>query len=130
MSVPFTPPNAQVNIPVIVESATFIGQVGALSARTIYTPIADGVYQLSYYLANSAASGVAAVTPVLTFTDDFNSETVNLYATGSGFGQTNSQCTGASFTFKAKAGQAIQISTTVGSGSTPTYNLYATLVQL
>lgn len=117
------------SVPVIVESYKLTGQTGALAATTIYTPAADGLYRLDYYLA-LAATGVANVNPNLIFTDDFVAETVALHGTASSFGQANAQCVGDSFTFRAKAGQAIQISTSVASGTAPTYNLYATLVQL
>lgn len=117
------------NVPEVVESASFIGKNAALAATTIYTPAADGVYRLDYYVSASAA-GVAAVTPQVIFQDDFVAQTVNLNATQSGFGNSNAQCAGGSFTFKAKAGQNIQVATTIGAGGAPTYNLYATLVAL
>lgn len=129
MSVSVTEQQPSATVPVIVESYSLVGKTGALSATTIYTPAEDGLYRIDYYLA-LAATGVANVTPVIDFTDDFNAETVNLYGTASGFAQANAQAVGGSFTFKAKASQPIQLSTSVASGTTPTYNLYATLVQL
>lgn len=129
MSVIVNEQQPSATVPVIVASYKLTGQSGALSNTTIYTPAAGGLYRLDYYLA-LAATGVANVTPQLTFTDDFNSEVVGLHGTASSFGQANAQCVGDSFTFKAAASVAIQIATTVASGSTPTYNLYATLVQL
>ena len=129
MSVTVNEQQPGAKVPVIVASYSVTGQSGALSAQTIYTPAASGLYRLDYYL-ELAATGVANVTPVLGFTDDFAAETVDLHGTASSFGQANAQCVGDSFTFRAAASVAIQISTTLGSGSTPTYNLYATLVQL
>lgn len=118
-----------VNVPEIVATASFIGKNTALAASTIYTAAADGVYQLDYYCAASA-TGVAAITPQVLFTDDFLAQSVNMNPTQSGFGQANSQVVGGSFVFKAKGGTNIQIATLLGSGTAPTYNLYATLVQL
>lgn len=129
MSVQVAEQQPLVNVPQIAISASFIGKNAALAPSTIYTPAADGLYRLDYYCAASA-TGVAAITPQILFTDDFGAQSVNMNPTQSGFGQANAQVVGGSFTFKAKAGQNVQVATSLGAGSAPTYNLYATLVQL
>jgi hypothetical protein len=104
----------------IEASQSWNAQTSALSAATIFTPSADGLYRITVYA--SASSGSGGVTPHMAFTDDAGSQARQFDPSNVSFPVSYSM------TVKAKASTNIQVSTTI-SGS-PTYDFYAVVESL
>lgn len=103
----------------IVASQTWTSQSSALSATTVYTPAAAGLFRVSAYLDGVVASQSASTT--IAWTDSHQSRSSSLNSLG------NASAPSAQVLWSA-ASDPIQVST-VFSG-TGTYNLYVVVEQL
>lgn len=109
----------------IVASQTFSSQSSGLSATTVYTPSAAGLFRVSAYMEASTTNCDGA--PVVYWTDTYRSKNATLENL-----QFSSGVPVASgHIFWSAASQPIQVSTVfdVNSGSA-TYNLYVVVEQL
>ena len=115
---------ACVDLAQIVAKQSWIGRSSALGSTTIYTPAADGLYRVSAYL--EVASGTPSVTANIGYTDDHHTPSSTYYSLGTfSSGEYNNGGTFQAYTFRAKSGDAISVSTTYGS--TGSFDFYVVL---
>lgn len=113
-------------VPQIVASLEFNDRTTAISPTTLFTPAEDGLFVLHYYVSPRTGS-TGNVSTTATWTDDGGPQSDNL--SGSDFSDSTSGSSG-SMTFRAKASQAIDVSTALFGGSGQVYDAYYTLIQL
>ena len=98
-------------------------QTGSVTATNLFTPSANGLFRLSYYLTTTTAGSAGTVSVTFTWTDEakaetFTSSTLSLSALGALAPQ-------APLVIYAKTTAAIQYSTTVsGATGSPQYSLH------
>lgn len=108
------------NVPSIVANGS-ITHSGNLTATTIYTPTAAGLFRLSVYITPTSGSNGGSVSPIWT---DVNGQTQN----GTLDLNTNGYLATESWTFNADASTNIQLATNSMVGRS--YILYYVLEQL
>lgn len=111
----------------IVATALLTAQTADISATTIYTPAASGLYRVSvYHLCTTAGGGT--LTTAIIWTDDYQAQTTspasNLDLSGAGNAATGT-------TFIRSTASAIQYSTSIaGKSGSPQYALFVVVERL
>jgi hypothetical protein len=118
-------------LPALVAVNQQTGKTAALSAQTVYTPPADGFYEVTVFHVVTGAATSGTITSTLAWTDADSGVAQSFGRTTCNVTPAGSTSFGASFSFKAKSGVAITIATTFNSVvGTPTYNLYTHVKRL
>ncbi len=106
-----------------VATSDLTAQSGSIASTNLYTPVADGMFRVSYYLETTMVGTAGTVTISITWTDDAKAETftsnlLSLTALGALTGANQA-------TFWAKTTAAIAYSTSVsGAAGSPRYAVH------
>ncbi len=101
--------------------ANLLAQTASISATTLFTPSADGLYQVSVYANVTTTDPTATMSVTITWTDDSGAQSSTVI---SGLAFATTAYSPATLVIKAKASTAVQYSTSLtGATGSPQYTL-------
>jgi len=114
--------------PTVVAKVSYAGLSSSIGTTTLYTPKADGDYQVVVYAtATTAPGGDSQLRVTTSWTDDSLSESTTLYC---GPGGTSIPWASSLTAIHSKSGDPIQFSSAYIAGTSGlTYDLYLTVIK-
>ena len=103
-------------------------QTASIVTTTLFTPAADGTYQVNVYCSCTTIGTAGTVTPTIGWRDDSTTQSLNLSSVGLTVQGTYVQ---QSIFVKCKSGQPITYATTVaGATGSPQYSMYFNIINI
>ena len=114
-----------VEVAAIVAKQSFLNRTSSLTATTVYTPAASGLYRVSVYIETSSTAASAMVTVL--YTDDYRFQQPTFAQSSSGQYQAGGAMSPVA-SIRATSGNPIQVS--AGFSGTGHFDVYVVVEQL